>query len=63
MGLRTVRILALLCAGLAAMCVALAVAWSREHQRAECWATAAELDLAPDRACGDPGYARAARGR
>jgi hypothetical protein len=46
-----------------AMCAALAVDWLREHQRAECWATAAELDLAPDRACADRGYARAARGR
>jgi hypothetical protein len=45
------------------MCAALALAWSREHQRAECWATAAELGLEPDRACADPGYARAARGR
>ncbi len=47
----TVRVLALLCAVLALMCVGLAWAWTDEREAAACWRTAAEFQLLPDGEC------------
>jgi len=49
--LEAARILAAISLALALICVALALAWTREHRAAACWREAAELDLQPDR-CG-----------
>jgi hypothetical protein len=50
--LRTVRILALLAAALAVMCVGLAVAWKQQRDSAECWRTAAQYQLPLTDECG-----------
>lgn len=46
-----VRLLALIAAALSLICVALALAWTREHRRAECWRFLAEDDEPPSLAC------------
>jgi hypothetical protein len=48
---RTIQALAALCVGLAIMCLALALLWSRQHEAAQCWRAAAEYHLHPE-ACG-----------
>jgi hypothetical protein len=47
-----VRILALLAAALAVMCVGLAVAWKQQRDSAECWRTAAQYQLPLTDECG-----------
>jgi hypothetical protein len=45
--MQILRLLALACVALAAFCIALAVAWKREHDTAECWRAAFEDDEIP----------------
>jgi len=48
-----VRVLAAISVTLALMCAALAVAWARAHDTAECYRAAAEESRVPqDRECG-----------
>ena len=46
-----VRILALVSAVLAVICVALAFAWTHERQVTACWRAAAEFQLMPNGDC------------
>lgn len=46
-----VRLMALLSAALAVMCVYLAYAWSSEREAAACWRTAAEFQVQPGGDC------------
>jgi hypothetical protein len=44
-------VLAAICVALALMCLWMAIAWSREHQRVECYRDQAEEGLIPDQKC------------
>jgi hypothetical protein len=46
-----VRIMALVSAALAVMCVYLAYAWKTERDTAACWRAAAEFQLIPEGDC------------
>ena len=46
-----VRILALVAAVLAVICVVLAFAWTHERQATACWRAAAEFQLMPNGDC------------
>lgn len=46
-----IRILTAVSVALAAMCVALAWAWSDAREEAACWRTAAEFQLQPEGDC------------
>jgi predicted ABC-type exoprotein transport system permease subunit len=48
-----VRILALVTVLLGLMCVALALAWQDERQKAACWRIAAEFQQQPEGGCGE----------
>ncbi|HEX7885464.1 MAG TPA: hypothetical protein VF474_05760 [Phenylobacterium sp.] len=49
--LAVVRLMALVSAALAVMCVYLAYAWTSERQAAACWRTAAEFQYQPPDQC------------
>ena len=46
-GLSQGGVLAALCAVLGLLCLALALAWAREHERAQCWREAFETSDTP----------------
>jgi hypothetical protein len=45
------RLMALAMLALAAICVVLAIAWTREHETAACWQAVAQYRLEPEGAC------------
>lgn len=49
--LAAVRLMALVSAALAVICVYLAYAWSSEREAAACWRTAAEFQYQPQDEC------------
>lgn len=53
-----VRLMAMACVGLAAMCLMLAWAWTEQREEAACWRAAAEFQLQPEGDCRSSFWAR-----
>lgn len=53
-----VRLMALACVVMAAMCVTLAWAWTQQREEAACWRAAAEFQLQPEGDCRNSFWAR-----
>lgn len=53
-----VRLMAVACVAMAAMCVGLAWAWTQQREEAACWRAAAEFQLQPEGDCRNSFWAR-----